>query len=116
MAFTGLIGETLWTRMFKRSADLRPGVFSKLIATDVVLPLSRERGAIVADTSNRFWLCEQTLVQTLFVSFGRTQGMMLTPIYGPWEGRRPDMIALNEFERTMIEVLENPDNKRRAAA
>jgi len=117
MAFEGLVDNTrIWEAVFERSAELRPSIFAKLILSQVALPLRQHNGAIVMDEQGRYWLCEPTLIQTQFVSLSRFQGVILSPIYGPWEGRRPDMIALNEFERTMIDALEYTKNKRRTAA
>lgn len=101
-----------WRLAFKKSRELNPQIFQHLAMTDVPLPLRKHAGAIVSDCRLRYWLCE---VDCRFGRNGSYQGKILTPIYGPWEGRRPDMIAMNEFETVMDDALKQIKARRKAA-
>lgn len=106
---------TDWVIAFEKSRELRPTIFQELLITDVPLPLRQTDGAIVSDCKGRAWLCEVAMMHTLFCQFRRYNSKILIPIYGPWTGRRPDMIALNEFESVMIEALSQLKTRSKAA-
>ena len=103
---------TDWVAAFEKSKRRDPSIFQVLVMTEVPLPLRKYTGAIVSDARMRHWLVEVTISRTRGGAFG---GKTLTPIYGPWKGRRPDMIVMNEFETVMDDALAQIKKRRKAA-